>query len=93
MHKLLATNIHSDVRHLAFNTEEQQITNLQIRTPNGCCCRPELAGRAWYVLPSPSIRILHQPTAIESSACRSTIKVWHTDLLQRNGCSARAHVL
>jgi hypothetical protein len=35
VHKLLVTNIHSDVRHLAFNIEEKQITNPQIRTPNG----------------------------------------------------------
>ena len=34
MHKLLVTDIHSDVRHLAFNTEKYQITNLQVRTPN-----------------------------------------------------------
>ena len=34
MHKLLVADIHSDVRHLAFNTEEEQIANLQVRAPN-----------------------------------------------------------
>lgn len=34
MHKLLVTDIHSDVRHLAFNTEKKQIADLQVVTPN-----------------------------------------------------------
>jgi len=84
MNETLSTEVQADVRHLAVDTEKQQVASAQFVSPNRSCRGPKLPGCSWQLLAGPRIGILNKPAAIESARVTATVTIRNSHLIHRD---------
>ena len=82
MHEAFSANIQADVRHFAFNTEEQQIASAQLIARHRRTVRPQITRSPRQTLAGSEIGKMHQSAAIKSAGTLTAIQIRHANLLQ-----------
>jgi len=84
MYEAAVANVHTDVRHLAVESKEQQISYTNIIVIDGRGCIPKLSRSSWHGLARALVGVVHESAAVETAWRITAVTIRYADLAQGN---------